>query len=97
MLQQQARYYQHLFMSDINVGFTYVSNGPKLTEEEKLSLENPITIEDLTYSVFKPPKDSTLSTDGLQVCFTVKFGIDLRNHSSMLYNMPIQKGLYIYL
>ena len=35
VLQQQARYYQHLFKSDINVEFTYVNNRPKLTEEEK--------------------------------------------------------------
>ena len=91
VLQQQAKHYQHLLMSDINVEFTYVNHGPKLTEEEKLAHENPITVGD------KFPKDSTLSTDGLQVHFYCKFWDKLKKCSSMLYNMPIQKRFYIYL
>ena len=73
VLQQQARYYQHHFKSDINGESTCVNNGPKLTEEEKSALENPITIRDLTKSVFKLPKDSTPGADGLKVCFYCKF------------------------
>ena len=73
MLQQQARYYHHHFKSNINVEFTFVNNGPKLTNEENLALENPITIRDLTKSIFKLPKDSTTGTDDLQVHFYCKF------------------------
>ena len=62
-----------LFKSDNNVQFTYVNNGPKLTEGEKLALENLITIGNLTKSVFKLPKDSILGTDGLQVYFYCTF------------------------
>ena len=73
VLQQQARYYQHLFKSDINVECSHVNNRPKLIEEEKVALKNPIIIGGLTKSVFKLPKDSILGTDGLEVCFHCKF------------------------
>ena len=55
VLQQQARYYQYLFKSDINGESTHVNNGPKLTEGETSALENPITIRTLTKSVLKLP------------------------------------------
>ena len=78
VFQQQKRYYQNLFKSDINVEFTYVKEVKKLTEEEKLAQGNPITIRDLTESVFKLPKDYTSWPDGLQVCFYCKFWNSLK-------------------
>lgn len=75
ILAEQKRFYEELYTSDPVVQFSLKNQNDerKLTNEERESLEVPLSIQDLTYSLKNMAAGKTPGADGLTSAFYAGF------------------------
>ena len=66
ILETQSNFYKQLYTSDAKIEFTFVNDSNiKLTEDEKVEMDKPITLEELTKALRKIKLNCTPGCDGL--------------------------------
>ena len=80
ILKCQEQFYGALYTKDENVKFKLLAqNIPKLTEEEKYSMEGPIMLDELTHALKNMGRNKSAGVDGLSTEFFIVFWNRLGN------------------
>ena len=74
ILQEQAKFYRKLYKSDASTSFDYINEAEvKLEENEKLDLDKPLTLQELTTALKSTNQNSSPGCDGLTTKFYIVF------------------------
>ena len=65
ILKEEQKFYQSLYKSDPNVQFKLQNTGTKLSEEHRIELDKPFTLEELTFEVKNLKPNKCPGNDGL--------------------------------
>lgn len=94
ILKEQKRFYEQVYSSDPLVLFSLENENEqrKLTEHEAELLDEPLSIEEVFYSVCTMAKGKTPGSDGLTPSFYVKFWDKLSACLMNAFREALQRG-----
>lgn len=94
ILQEQKKFYQELYQSDSKVEFTLTNPNLDnvLSNEERNDLDEPVTLDDLTYSLKNMASGKTPGTDGLTPDFYKCFWNKLSGPLLCAFNYAKKEG-----
>ena len=93
ILQIQSEFYAKLYTTDPKVKFDATGiNSPKLTEQQRISLDEPVTEQELGNAIAQMPRYKSPGIDGLPADFYKIFFVKLKGLLLKVYNDALQRG-----